>query len=54
VYVLNYSCFTHFGLFDVAKGERKMDILEIKILYFQSFKLSINSKRKGEKEMSVR
>jgi len=39
---LNYSCmfyFTHFGLFDVAKGGEKMGILEIKILYFQNFKI---------------
>ena len=42
----------YFGLFDVAKGGEKNGFLEIKILYFQSFKLSINSKRKGEKEMS--
>ena len=41
-------------LFDVAKGGEKMGILEIKILYLLSFKLSINSKRKGEKEMSER
>ena len=34
-------------LFDVPKGERKIGILEIKILYLLSFKLSINSKRKG-------
>ena len=46
--------FTHFGLFDVSKGGEKMGILEIKILYLLSLKLSINSKRKGEKEMSER
>ena len=35
--------FTHFGLFDVAKGGEKMGILDIKILYFQ------NKNKKGEK-----
>ena len=39
--------FTYFGLFDVAKGGEKMDILEIKILYFQSFKIKHEFKKKG-------
>ena len=38
VYVLNYVCFTHFGLFDVAKWGEKMGILEIKII-FSSFSM---------------
>jgi len=38
----------------LPNGERKMGISEIKILYLLSFKLSINSKRKGEREMSER
>ena len=33
--------------FDVAKGGEKMGILEIKILYFQSFKIKHKFKRKG-------
>ena len=39
--------FTHFGLFDVAKGGEKMDILELKILFFQSFKIKHEFKKKG-------
>ena len=41
--------FTYFGLFDVAKGGEKMGILEIKILYFQNFKIKHKSKKKGGK-----
>jgi len=48
----DFIFFTHFGFLMLPKGERKMGILEINILYLQSFKLSINSKRKGEKKMS--
>ena len=51
---LNYVCFTHFGLFDVAKGERKMGILRNQDVIFSRLKISINSKRKGEKGMSER
>ena len=32
----------------LPKGERKMAILEIKILYFQSFKIKHEFKKKGE------
>jgi len=32
-------------LFDVAKGGEKMGILEIKILYFQSFKIKHKFKK---------
>jgi len=39
--------FTYFGLFDVAKGGEKLGILEIKILYFQSFKIKHEFKKKG-------
>ena len=39
--------FMHFSLFDVAKGGEKMGILEIKILYFQSFKIKHKFKKKG-------
>ena len=39
--------FMHFGLFDVAKGGEKMGILEIKILYFQNFKIKHKFKKKG-------
>jgi len=44
-----YVCFifTYFGIFDVAKGGEKMDILEIKVLYFQSFKTNHKFKKKG-------
>jgi len=55
VYVLNYVCFTYFGLFDVAKGGEKKDIFKKSRYYiFKTLKLSINSKRKGEKGMSER
>jgi len=57
VYVLNYVCFTHFGLFDVAKGREKMGILrnqDIIFYFLKILKISINSKRKGEKGMSER
>ena len=64
IQIMIYVCFKiiyvwfyflmHFGLLMLPKGERKMGILEIKILYLLSFKLSINSKRKGEREMSER
>jgi len=37
----------HFGLFYFAKGGEKMGILEIKILYFQSFKIKHKLKKKG-------
>ena len=33
--------------FDVARGGEKMGILEIKILYFQSFKIKHKFKKKG-------
>jgi len=55
VYVLNYVCFTHFGLFDVAKGGEKMGIFRNQdIIFSKALKLTINSKRKGEKVMSKR
>jgi len=53
--VLNYECFMHFGLFDVAKGGEKNGYVKKSRCYiFQDLKLSINSKRKGEKGMSKR
>ena len=43
----------HFGLFDVAKGGEKNGYFKKSRWYiFQDLKLSINSKRKGEEEMS--
>jgi len=37
----------------LPKGERKMGILRNQdVIFFQDLKLSINSKRKGEKRMS--
>ena len=47
MYVLDYLCLTHFGLFGVAKGGEKMGILEIKILYFQSIKIKHKFRKKG-------
>ena len=42
-------------LFDVAKEGEKMGILEIKILYFKSFKIKHKFKKKGaERVDSVR
>jgi len=37
----------HFGFLMLPKGERKMDIFEIKILNFQSFKIKHEFKKKG-------
>jgi len=55
VYVLNYVCFTHFGLFDVAKGGEKNAYLKKSRYYiFKTLKLSTNSKREGEKGMNER
>jgi len=56
-----YVCFTNYALCMIKlfmfytlwlflmlpKGERKMGILEIKILYFQSFKIKHKFKMKG-------
>ena len=39
--------FYELWLFDVSKGGEKMGILEIKILYFQSFKIKHKFKKKG-------
>jgi len=48
IYVLNYVCFTHFGLFDVAKGREKNGYFKKSRHYiFKTLKLSINSKKKG-------
>ena len=55
MYVLNYVCFTHFGLFYVAKGgEKNGHFKKSRYYIFKTLKLSINSKRKGEKGMSER
>ena len=43
MYVLFYALWP----FDVAKGGEKMGILDIKILYFQSFKIKHKFKKKG-------
>ena len=34
MYVLNYVCFTHFGLFDVAKGGEKNRYFRKQVIIF--------------------